>query len=258
MRGIALVTGATSGIGWELAKLLAKDGYELVLVARDKKRLSERAESLKREFNAESLVIAADLSDIKSPERIVGALKDVEVDVLVNNAGFGDYGPFAQSDVVKQHAMIEVNVAALTVLTRLLLPGMVARKQGKILNLASTAAFQPGPLMAVYYATKAYVLSFSEALAEELHDTGVTVTALCPGPTRSEFQEDSGIKRIRLVAGRSLATSAEVAKTGYRAMLAGKPLVIHGADNTLGAFFVRFLPRSWVRRGVHWLHGEAE
>lgn len=260
MNGTALVTGATSGIGWELARILAKDGHNLVLVARDEERLNERARELQREFDTESLVLQADLSEPTSVERIVCELEQrkLEIDVLVNNAGFGDHGPFAESELKKQLGMIAVNITALTELTHRLLPCMVKRKSGKILNLASTAAFEPGPLMAVYYATKAYALSFSEALFEELRGSGVTVTALCPGPTRSEFQAAAGIKPIRLVAGRRLPSAADVAAVGYDAMLTGKPVVIHGFWNTLGVWAAQILPRSVVRRAVHWLHESAD
>ncbi|HLN57107.1 MAG TPA: SDR family oxidoreductase, partial [Thermoanaerobaculia bacterium] len=193
--GNALVTGASSGIGKELARLIAADGYDLVLVARRQERLEELARELSVAHGVSARVIAADLADPDSPKRIVEELEAerIAVDVLVNNAGFGIYGRLWNSDITRQLEIIQVNVVALTDLTGRLLPGMVSRKRGRIVNVASTAAFQPGPYQAVYYATKAYVLSFSEAIAEELKGTGVTVTALCPGPTTTEFQEAAGL-----------------------------------------------------------------
>ena len=178
----ALVTGASSGIGLELATLLAKDRHDLVLVARGRERLDGVARGLTEEFGVAATVLPADLTDPSAPIDIALALAErkLAIDILVNNAGFGVYGFFAQTPLEKELAMIQVNITALTHLTKLLLPGMLERRRGRILNVASTAAFQPGPLMAVYYATKAYVLSFSEALANETAGTGVTVTALCP------------------------------------------------------------------------------
>ena len=182
MKETALITGASSGIGLDLARLFAKDGHDVVLVARSEGKLREIAAELERDFGMTAHVIVADLAKPDAPQTLVAQLP-VDVDVLVNNAGFGVLGPFVETDLAKELEMIQVNVVALTHLTKLLLPPMVARRRGRVLNVASTAAFQPGPLMAVYYATKAYVLSFSEAIADELRDSGVTVTALCPGPT---------------------------------------------------------------------------
>ncbi|MGH9008770.1 MAG: SDR family NAD(P)-dependent oxidoreductase [Acidimicrobiia bacterium] len=168
----------------------------------------------------------------------------------VNNAGVGDFGPFAEADLDKTMAMIRLNVAGPTELTRRYLPGMLERGSGRILNVASTAAFQPGPLMAVYYATKAYVLSFSEAIAEELRGSGVTVTALCRGPTASGFQAGAAMEESRLVAGRRLPTTAAVARAGYRAVLAGRPIAVVGLKNRLLVTSIRFTPRPVVRRTV--------
>ncbi len=165
------------------------------------------------------------------------------IDYLVNNAGFGTHGPFAESDLQSQLAMLQVNVVALTHLTRLVLPGMLARGSGRILNVASTAAFLPGPYMAVYYASKAYVLWFSEALASETAGSGVTVTALCPGPTRTEFQKRAGIGEAPLFKG-NLTSSVEVARIGYDAMMRGRSSVVAGLANKLSAFAIRFMPRS--------------
>jgi short-subunit dehydrogenase len=253
---LALITGATTGIGYELAKLFAQDHYDLVLVARDEARLVKVGGELKEKHGVSVKVIAEDLSLTGSPQEIFSELERQSVmpDVLVNNAGYGFLGPFADSDLSVQTGMIQVNLVALTQLTRLFLPGMISRKQGRILNVASTAAFQPGPLMAVYYATKAYVLSFSEALNNELHGTGVTVTALCPGPAATEFQRRAGVEKINFFSGRSAMAPEKVAQKGYRALMQGKAVVITGFRNKFLAFSERFLPRSvvvGVVRGIH-------
>jgi uncharacterized protein len=239
----ALVTGASSGIGAELARLLAADGYDVVVVARRATELEALAADL-----GGARVIVADLADQSSPAKLAAEVPDV--DVLVNNAGVGDYGPFSDADLAKTLAMIQLNVAALTELTRRYVPGMLARGHGRVLNVASTAAFQPGPLMAVYYATKAYVLSFSEAIAEELRGTGVTVTALCPGPTASGFQAGAAMERSRLVKGRRLPSAAAVARAGYRALRRGDVVAVVGAGNKLLAASIRFTPRPVIRRLV--------
>lgn len=241
---IALVTGASGGIGRELARLLARDGHELILVARRRDLL----EGLAGE-TGNARVLTADLSDHSAPAAIVEQVPDV--DILVNNAGHGDFGRFGESDRRRQLAMIDVNVRALTELTHRYVPGMLERRRGRILNVASLAAFQPGPLMAVYYATKAYVLSFSEALHEELRGSGVTVTALCPGPTASGFFDVARIPRNRLVSARGLPSSTQVASEGYRAMLRGRAVAVTGLGNRVLATSVRLAPRALVRRAVH-------
>jgi short-subunit dehydrogenase len=249
-RHTALVTGASAGIGEELARLLARDGYDLVLVARGADRLQALADQLGREHRVNARAVAADLSSGSAVEAVMGLLRSqrLDVEVLVNNAGYGVYGPFAEGDVEAELGMIHLNVTALTHLTRLLLPGMIARRSGRILNVASTAAFQPGPLMAVYYASKAYVLSFSEALTNELLGTGVTVTCLCPGPTRTEFQARARMEGVRLISDRHLMAAAPVARAGYEGMLRGKTLVIPGMRNRVLAQAVRFTPRKLVTR----------
>jgi uncharacterized protein len=246
MKETALITGASSGIGLELARLFARDGHDLVLVARSEGRLRELADELKQGGGA-TRVLPADLSRPGSVAELEGRLRAeaVEVTVLVNNAGFGAFGPFHESDLETDLQMLQVNVVALTELTHRLLGGMVARRRGRILNVASTAAFQPGPLMAVYYASKAYVLSFSEATANELRGTGVTVTALCPGPTRTGFESRANLKESRLFRGAVMSARA-VAEAGYRGCLRGDTLVIPGWRNKLLAFAVRFLPRRLV------------
>ncbi len=241
----ALITGASSGIGLELARVCATHGHDVVLVARGERALVELASSLERDHAIRAHVIVADLSKADAVERIVertSALR-VVVDVLINNAGYGLYGPFAETPLDDELRMIQVNVVALTHLTKRVVAGMVARRRGRILNVASTAAFLPGPLMAVYYATKAYVLSFSEALANEVASSGVTVTALCPGPTASNFQTAAGLENSKLVFGKTLATSRAVAEAGYAGMMAGKTVVIPGLSNKFVAAAPRLLPR---------------
>jgi short-subunit dehydrogenase len=242
----ALITGASSGIGLELARLFARDGADLVLVARRRELLEDLAAELRREHGISTTVLDEDLAQEPAPARIARTLGDrgITVDTLVNNAGFGTYGPFLDSDLGATLELVQVNVASLVALTRLITPAMVERRSGRILNVASTAAFQPGPLMAVYYASKAFVLSFSEALANELHGSGVTVTALCPGPTRSEFQRRAAMEDSRLVSGLvPMMESAAVALAGYRAMRKGRTLVVPGVANRLGVFSVRLAPR---------------
>ncbi len=240
----ALVTGASSGIGLEFARLLAADQHSLTLVARSGDKLDKIAAEL-----GGAQVIAADLAAPDAASTIVSQAPSV--DILVNNAGVGDFGPFAKTELDKQLAMIDLNVRALTELTHAYLPGMLERGNGRILNVASTASFQPGPLMAVYYATKAYVLSFSEALSEETRGSGVTVTALCPGPTASGFQAAADLEHSRLVAGRKLPTAAAVAEQGYKAMMKGSAVEVTGLQNKVMAASVRFTPRPVLRRLVH-------
>lgn len=244
----ALITGASSGIGLDLTRLFAADRYDLVLVARSEAKLRETAAALEKEFGIRATVIAADLAKPEAPREIAAALRaqSIEIEVLVNNAGYGLAGAFAETDAQTELDMIQVNVVALTHLTKLLLPEMVARKRGRILNVASTAAFQPGPYMAVYYATKAYVLFFSEAIADELRDSGVTVTALCPGPTYTGFAAAADMESSRLFRMTRPMTSAEVAKIGYRAMKRGTRVVVAGMKNKLLAQSVRITPRRMV------------
>ena len=239
----ALVTGASSGIGLEIARILAKD-HDVVLAA----RRADKLEALATEIGG-ARVIAVDLADPAGPRRLVAEVP--AVDVLVNNAGFGDFGPFADAAESRLDEMIELNVGALTRLTRAYLPGMCERGRGRVLNVASTASFQPGPLMAVYYATKAYVLSLSEALAEETRGTGVTVTALCPGPTASGFQAGAAMENSRLVKGRKLPSAASVAAFGVKAMQRGEVVAVPGFANKAMAASIRVSPRPVVRRLVH-------
>lgn len=247
-RGTALVTGASSGIGWEIAKLLAEDRYDLVLVARTEKKLRDLGRDLEAAFGIHVTAMPADLSRPDGARHVLDELTrlGIETEVLVNNAGFGVYGHFSGTDYSKERDMIQVNIAAVTELAKGVLPGMLSRRSGKILNVASTAAFQPGPLMAVYYATKAYVLSFSEAIANELDGTGVTVTALCPGPTETEFQKAAGAQKSRLFTGPLVMDARSVAVAGYRGMQRGKRIVIPGLTNKLMTQSLRFSPRRLV------------
>ena len=254
-RETVLVTGASSGIGWRLAHAFAADGSRLLLVARRRERLEELAGELEREHGTASLVLPADLSHDWAREGLLRELdrQGEEVDVLVNDAGFGLRGAAAELDADAQLDMVAVNVTALTHLTLRLLPDMLTRRRGGILNLASTAAFQPGPLMAVYYATKAHVLSFTEALAEELRDTGVVATCLAPGPTETPFREKSGITES-LLARLGTMDPAGVAKAGHQGFRKGRAVVVPGILNKAGTVAVRLGPRALIRRVVGVLH----
>lgn len=241
-RKTALITGASGGIGLDLARLFALDGYRVILTARSEDKLRRFATEMNGDF------IAADLAKPDAPRQIFA--KAGEVDVLVNNAGIGVIGPFAENDEQKTLEVLQVNIVALTHLTRLFLPAMVKRGSGAILNVGSTAGFQPGPFMAVYYATKAYVLSFSEALAEELGGSGVTVTALCPGPTHTGFAAAADMESTRLFKMSRPASSADVARAGYEGMRSGKRIVIPGMRNRLLAQSIRVTPRRLVTKIV--------
>lgn len=251
-RKTALITGASFGIGLELARIFAREGYDLVLVARSADRLRQLASDLERAHGARSLILASDLSAPGAAAYVHDQTTraDLIVDVLVNNAGFGQFGLFAESDMEECLQQIQLNVTTLTHLTRLYLPEMIQRTSGRILNVASTAAFQPGPLMAVYYATKAYVLHFSEAIANELKRTGVTVTCLCPGATTTEFHKRANMTNINLLKFGAM-DARTVAEQGYRGLMAGKPVVIAGFKNWILAKAARFSPRPmviWVAR----------
>ncbi len=248
----ALITGASGGIGYELARLFAGDGYNLVLVARSADKLNEMKQQYEGKAGIHVRVIPHDLARPSAPQEIFDELQreGVAVDVLVNNAGFTVFGKFVETELEQELQMMQVNIVALTHLTKLLLPSMVERGWGKVLNLASTAAFFPGPLMAVYYASKAYVRSFSEALAVELEGTGVTVTALCPGPTETGFQKRGNMEDSRLVAGRKIMDARTVARTGYRGMMKGQMLVVTGLKNWVQVEATRFIPDKLLARNV--------
>ncbi len=248
----ALITGASSGIGFELASVFARHKHDLILVARSADKLNTLKKDLEKAYQIDVRVIPIDLSVARSAQILLEAVQaqNLKVDRLVNNAGFGDHGLFADSDIKKISEMIQVNITTLTELTRLFLPLMLQNKFGQILNVASTAAFQPGPLMTVYYATKAYVLFFSEGLFEETEGSGVTVTALCPGPTQSGFQKAAGIRNIPLLNSLSIPTSAVVAEYGYKAMQSGQAVAVQGLMNTIFSSTVGLLPRSVARKLV--------
>jgi uncharacterized protein len=250
MSETALVTGASGGIGEDLARLLATDGRNVVLLARSGDKLQALADELIRAHKIDATVLAADLSAPGAASEVSRTLagRSITVDILINNAGFGTSGEFARDDPRELQRMLQVNIVALTMLTREFLPGMLGRGRGRILNVASTAAFQPGPLMAGYYASKAYVLSLSEALAEETAGTGVTVTCLCPGPTRTGFQERAGMQEARLFQVLGVMQSADVARAGYAGMMAGRRLVIPGLMNKIGVHSVRVTPRVVVAK----------
>ena len=247
-----LITGASSGIGYELAKICAKNKHNLILVARNKVVLDRFAIELMETFNIKVEVIASDLSDINNCLKVFEKVQDkgLMVDILVNNAGFGDHGLFVKGDWLKFQEMIQLNISTLTYLTYLFLPNMITQKNGKILNVASTASFLPGPLMSVYYATKAYVLSFSEALSEELSDTGVTVTTLCPGPTSSGFQKIAKMDNMPVLNFWKQPSSYDVAEYGYKSMTAGKSVVVHGLINKIIIQIIRLTPRKFVAKMV--------
>ncbi|MBF0122183.1 MAG: SDR family oxidoreductase [Candidatus Omnitrophica bacterium] len=250
-----LITGASSGIGAELAHCFAQDGYNLVLIARREKELKEIAAKIQKQYSVEVRVIAKDLSRPDAPHELYQELNQVGVtiDILVNNAAFGNYGFFISNNIKRELEMLSLNVSALTHLTSLFAKGMVERKQGKILNVASTAAFQPGPLMATYFASKAYVLSFSEALTNELQGTGVSVTCLCPGPTETEFSKVAGTYGLKLPK-RQRMSAKDVAMIGYRGLMKRKTVVIAGLSNKILVIGSKFLPRSIATAFVRRIH----
>jgi uncharacterized protein len=248
----ALITGASSGIGLELAKCFAADGCRLVLVARNLTALEKLAEELRQKNKIETIILSADLSRPETPKQIFDKLaaQKVSVDVLVNNAGFGLHGHFAKMPLQRQLEIIQVNVNALTELTGLFLPEMLQRRAGGVLNVSSVAGFVPGPNMVIYYATKAFVQSFSEALSEELDGSGVSVTVLCPGPTETNFSAVARGQKTRSVS-RSKMSARDVARIGYRAFRDKKVISIPGLQNQGLVQLIRFIPRSTVRRIIN-------
>ena len=248
MNKTALITGASRGIGLELAKIFAKNACNLVITARSADKLIELKTELESKHQIEVYVIVKDLSLQQSPKEIYDELKEksINIDYLVNNAGFGKYGMLHESDSNIETAMINVNINAVTILTKLFIKDMIKRGSGRIMNLSSLAAFQPGPLMAVYFASKSFVLSFSEAVNNEVREFGVTVTALCPGPTRSGFLQNAKLEKSRLFKGSNIALAADVALFGYKAMMKGKPVAIHGFLNYFLANSSRFVTRNFA------------
>ncbi len=247
----ALITGASSGIGLELAKFFAASGHNLILVVRSERKLDTLRQQLVDQYSVHAEVIKADLAVVNAAAKLIDELNSRKLvsDILVNNAGFGELGKFHDIAEDRQFKMVQLNVVTLMQLTRLLLPEMLKRKSGGILNVGSTAAFQPGPNMAVYYATKAFVLSFSEALHEELLGTGVRVTCLCPGPTETGFGKDSGMEKSKIFKSNAMEARA-IAKAGFEGLLKNKAVVVPGVKNKIGAFMTRIVPRFVVRKLV--------
>lgn len=249
---LALITGASGGIGLEAARLLAARRHDLVLVARRQSELERIAAELSRAHGITTHVIAADLGRPGAADVLADTLAErgLVIDVLVNNAGIGQYGAYVSTDAAQEATMVQLNIVALTALTKRLLPGMVTRRSGRVLNVASTAAFFPGPLMAVYYASKAYVLSLSEALAEEVVGTGVTVTALCPGPTATGFQAEAKMEESRLLKLSVMLPVTEVARQGVEGMFAGRRVVVPGIANKVMIASRRLAPSGLLARLV--------
>lgn len=252
-----LITGASSGIGLELAHQFAKNGYDLILVARRKKLLQTLANELHIKYGSESELIEKDLEEPNAAKEVVAILqrKNISIEILVNNAGFGTFGDYNSSDEETNSRMVQLNITSLMSLTRLLIPSMLKRKVGKILNVASMAAFQPGPFMAVYYASKSFVLSFSEALSSELEGTGVTVTALCPGPVPTGFQERARVGKALMMKSIMTKSAQFVAEEGYKGTMKGKQIVIPGEINNILVVMGKFMPRKFlimvVKRIMH-------
>jgi uncharacterized protein len=249
-----LITGASGGIGYELAKLFARDHHNLILIARSGDKLAQIATELRAQ-NVTVKTIALDLATPLAPKFLFDQLQTegVAIDILINNAGFGAFGEFAQMSADVIFGQIQLNITSLTELTRLFLPAMLARRTGRIMNVASTAGFQPGPLMAVYYATKAYVISFSEALANEVRNSGVTVTCFCPGATHTGFAKRAGNDKSRVFKQLGAMNVERVALDGYRAVMEGRTLAISGAHNWLVAQSTRFAPRKLVTAISRWI-----
>ncbi len=259
MKKTALITGASMGIGYELARKFAKKGHNVLLVARSEDKLKVITKELEAEYGIKADYITADLSKENIAQNVYDEVKrrGINIDFLINNAGFGDFGMFNETAWNKEKQMIDLNITTLVHFCKLFVTDMIAQKSGKIMNVASTAAFQPGPTMAVYYATKSFVLSFSEAISNELEGTGVSVTALCPGATESGFQAAANLEESKLVKGKKLPTSAEVAEYAFDAMMANKVVAIHGFMNTIMATSVRFTPRFMVRKMVRFIQDKA-
>lgn len=251
-----LITGAASGIGYQLTQIFARHSYNLVLVDKNEEKLTEILDEFPQKFGIFVKVFTQDLSIPTSPEEIFTELQQasIKIDVLINNAGFGTYGAFNETDLNIELKMLQVNIVSLTHLTKLFLKDMVEQNYGKILNVASAAAFQPGPLMAVYFATEAYILSFSEAIANELEGTGVSVTVLCPGLTASEFQRTAAMKDSKIARLKRMMETETLAKIGYRGLMTNKTVVVPGMRNKILTESVRFTPRNLVTKVVRSIH----
>lgn len=255
MNKTVLITGASRGIGEAFARVYAEKQHNLVLVARSENDLNALKEDLSSQYGVEVVVLAHDLTKENEVRQIYEEIEqqNLFIDVLINNAGYGDYGEFVSADWPKLQGMILLNISATTHLCHLFLPSMIARGQGQILNVASTAAFQPGPMMAVYFATKAYVLSLGEALSAETEGTGVKVSVLCPGPTQSNFIQNANMDQMALSSDATtdkLPTALDVAEYGYKALNKGEVVAVHGAFNKILTFMPRLTPRGVIRQGV--------
>jgi uncharacterized protein len=251
-----LITGSADGIGYQLAYIFAKHHYNLVLIDKEAKKIQLIADEFSNKFGISVKALVKDLSICTSPEEIFTELQTagIKIDILVNNAGIGTYGVFSETDLTQELKLLQINIVSLTHLTKLFLNDMINQGSGKILNVASVAAFQPGPLMAVYFASKAYVLSFSEAIANELEGTGVTVTTLCPGPTASKFQKTAAMEESKISHVNRMMTTETVAKIGYDSLMANKTIAIPGIRNQILARSVRFAPRNIVTKIVRSMH----
>jgi short-subunit dehydrogenase len=252
----ALITGASSGIGLELSKIAAKFGMNLILVARNERSLTELKIRLEELYSIEVKLFICDLSEVHAADKVITFLQSsgLEPDILINNAGFGLYGPFDETDVMKENQMMQVNIVVLTQLSKYIYKQMKSRNHGCIMNVSSVAGFMPGPLMAVYYASKTYVLSFSQALANEAKGSGVTVTVLCPGPTKSNFETNAFLGSSMLFKSfGNLPDAATVAEFGFKKMLQGKIIAIQGGGNRFMIFLTRFFPHTWVTSIVRFI-----
>lgn len=258
MNKTALITGASGGLGLSFVKILARDGYDVVLVARNAEKLAEIKADIESSYGVRAYVVAKDLCHTESVNEVFDATEalGLKIDVLINNAGFGDFGEFHKSDINKQIRMVDLNVIALMQLCHLYIPQMIERGSGNILNVDSIAAFQAGPLMSVYYATKAFVLSFSQALTRELKGTGVKVTALCPGPIKTNFENSSELGGSGLFKNLKVWSPDTVAEFGYKNMKRGRSLCVCGALNKLIVFSNRLAPRALVRNAVYEIQKE--
>ncbi len=254
----ALITGASSGLGVHFAELFAKDGYDLILVARSEDKLNNLKDCLEERYGVKTVVCVKDLSLPNAAQEVFAFVQEqgMEVDALVNNAGFADFGAYANADWKRQQDMVQVNITALIQLTHCFLKPMIARGSGRIMNVASMAAFQPGPLMSVYYATKSFVLSFTEALSVELRGTGVKVTALCPGPTETGFAKNGHLGNSGLFKNLSVASALEVAAYGYMKLKQGQTVAIPGMMNKLIVTASKYAPRAMARNLVYLIQKE--
>jgi short-subunit dehydrogenase len=249
----ALITGGSVGIGYELAKCFAKGGYNLILVSRTKTNLNHAAFKIKKNFNVKVITIVKDLFNIKNAIQLHSQLKakGIEPDVLVNNAGQGQYGEFSKTDINRELEIIQLNIASVVVLTKLYLKDMLKRGKGKILNVSSVASKLPGPLQSVYHATKAFVQSFTTALREEVKEKGITITSLLPGATDTDFFKKADMLNSKIVKEGDLADPADVAKDGYDALMKGEDKIISGFMNKVEVGMSNLMPESAVAAKVH-------